>query len=69
MLNASTCDYEGNSSCKIDEYLGISIQKKFLFGKLVLACEDEILKTTETSLDDKKVTREKVIAVFILFHW
>ena len=69
MLNPSTCDYEGNSSCKIDEYLDISVQKKFLFGKLVLACGDEILKTTETSLDDKKVTREKVIALFILFHW
>ena len=27
--------------------------------KLVLACEDKILNTTETSLDDKKVTQEK----------
>ena len=31
--------------------------KKSLIGKLVLACEDEILNTTQTSLDDKKVTR------------
>ena len=29
---------------------------KRLFGKLVLECEDEILNTTESSLDDKKVT-------------
>ena len=69
MLNPSTCDYEYNRSCKIEEHLDISIQKKFPFGKLVLACEDEILKTTETSLDDKKVTREKVIVLFIVFHW
>ena len=33
--------------------------KKCLIGKLVLACEDEILNTTQTSLDDKKVTREE----------
>ena len=54
MLNPSTCDYECKRSCKIEEHLDISIQKKFLFGKLVLACEDEILKATEASLDDKK---------------
>ena len=29
--------------------------EKRLFGKLVLACEDEILNTTETSLDEKKL--------------
>ena len=29
--------------------------KNRLFGKLVLSCEDEILNTTETSLNDKKV--------------
>ena len=32
---------------------------KCLFGKLVLACEDEILNKAETSLVDKKVTCEK----------
>ena len=48
-------------ACKTDEYLDIKNCpcKKRLFGKLLLACGDEILNTTETSLDDKKVTREK----------
>ena len=42
----------------IDEYWHIKNRscEKILFGKLVLACENEILNTTETSLDDKKVT-------------
>ena len=31
--------------------------EKCLFGKLVLACKDEILNSTETSLDDN--TRRK----------
>ena len=30
--------------------------EKRLSGKLALACEDEILNTTETSADSKKVT-------------
>ena len=30
-----------------------------VFGKLVLACEDETLNTTETSLVDKKFAYEK----------
>ena len=34
-------------------------EKKSLVGKLVLACEYETLKTTESLHDDKKVTREK----------
>ena len=33
--------------------------KKRLIAKSVLACEEEILNTTETSIDDKKVTCEK----------
>ena len=33
--------------------------EKRLIGKLVLESEDEILNTTETSLDDKKETCEK----------
>ena len=52
------CDCECNKACKIDEYLNIkkcSCEKR-LFGKLASACEDEILNTIETSLDDKKVT-------------
>ena len=39
------------------------------FDELVLACEDEILYTTRaTSIIDKKVTHEKIIALFILLH-
>ena len=50
------CDCECNKTCKIDEYLDIKncSCKKRLFGKLELVCDDEILNTTETSLDDKK---------------
>ena len=33
--------------------------KKRLIGNLVLACQDETLNTTETSLDDKNPTCEK----------
>ena len=50
-------------ACKIDKYLDIktcSCQKR-LIGEIVLACEDEIVDTTETSLVDKKVTSGKVM--------
>ena len=43
-------------------------EKNRLFGNLVLECKDEIFKTSETLLNDKKVTRGKVIALFTLFH-
>ena len=59
--NPSTCNCECNRACKIDEYLDTkycSCEKR-LIGKLVLECEDEILNTTESSLDDKKVTCAK----------
>ena len=59
MWNPSTC--ECNKACKIDEYLdqkSCSCEIR-LFGKLVLACGDEILNTTNNSLDDKKATCEK----------
>ena len=61
MWNASTCDCECNKACKIDEYLDIKncSCEKHLIGKLVLECEDEILNTTETLLNDKKVAHEK----------
>ena len=39
--------------------------KKHLFFKLVLKCEDEILNTSETLLNNEKVTFEKSI-FFIL---
>ena len=38
------------------QILQIAHVKKGLFGKLGLACEDEILNTNETLLNDKKVT-------------
>ena len=61
MWNPSTYDCACNKACKIDKHLDIkncSCEKR-LIGKLVLACEDEILNTTEDSLDNKKVTCEK----------
>ena len=42
--------------------------QKRLFGELALACEDETLNATETSLNDKKVTCEKIIVLFKRFH-
>ena len=61
MWNTSNCRCECNKACEMGEYLDIknSSCEKRLFGKLVLACEDEILNANETSLDDKKVTYEK----------
>ena len=60
MWNPSTCDCECSKACIIDEYLDIKncSREKRLFGKLVLACEDGILNTTETSLDNEKVIYE-----------
>ena len=47
-----------SQACKVDEYLDIKScsYEKRLLRKLVLACEDETLNTTETSLGDKKET-------------
>ena len=56
MWNPSACDWECNKACKIDEYLDVkncSCEKR-LIGKFVLECEDEILNTTKTLLNDKK---------------
>ena len=57
MWNPSTCDWECNKACKIDKYLDNKscLWGKCLIGKLKLPYEDEILNTTETSLNDKKV--------------
>ena len=73
MWNPSMCDCDCNKACKIDEYLDIKIClfKKHLFGKLVLACEDEMLNITETLLHDQKVTckkKKKFFFVFTQFH-
>ena len=61
MWNPCTCDCKCNKTCKIDEYLDIKncSCQNYLFGKLVLRYEDEILNTTETLLYNKKVTCEK----------
>ena len=49
MWNLSTGDCECDKAWKIDKYLDIKdfSCKKSLFGKLVLACEHEILNTAE----------------------
>ena len=59
--STSVCEY--NKVCKIEEYFDTQncSCKKRLIGKLVLACENEILNTTKTPLDDKNVTCEKII--------
>ena len=56
MWNPSTYGCECNKACKTDEYLDIKncTCEKRLIGKLVLECDDEILNTNESSLDDKK---------------
>ena len=61
MWNLSTWDFECNKSCKIYKRFDIKncSCEKCLFGKLVLACEDEILNTTESPLLNIKVTFEK----------
>ena len=49
MRNLSICEWEYDKACKIDQYLDIkncSCEKRGV-GKLILECEDEILKTTE----------------------
>ena len=71
MWNSGMWDCECNKARRINEYLDIKYFScvKRLFGKLVLACKDEILNTNVTSLDDKKVTCEKVITLLTLFHW
>ena len=55
------CDCNYSKACKLDQYLDTKncSYKKRLISKLVLACEDEVLKTIETSLDDKKIRCEK----------
>ena len=59
--NPSTCDCQCNEACKIDEYLDIKnyFCEKRLISKLILECKDEILNTTETLLNDKKVACAK----------
>ena len=51
MSNPSMCDCECNKACKIDNYLDAKScsWEKHLITKLVSACEDEVLNTTEAS--------------------
>ena len=55
---------------KTDEYLDIKncLCKKHLSDKLILASEDEILSTTETSLVDKNVACENNNFLIHIFH-
>ena len=66
MWKPKTCDSESNKACKIDEYLDVKNYycEKCLIGKLVLDCESEILNTTETLLNDKKVAQAKRNCLF-----
>ena len=49
MWNPSTCDCERNKTCKIDEYLDIKNCSWEKHCKLVLACENEILKVVSAT--------------------
>ena len=61
--NSITWGCKCNKACRTDEYLNTNncLCKKCLIDKIVLECQDEILNTTETSLDDKKVICKKKI--------
>ena len=52
MWNSGTCDCECYKACKIVEYLNIKNCLCKKNGKLVLACEDERLNTTENTVKD-----------------
>ena len=69
MWNLCTFDCGCNKGCNIDEYLDIknALWEKSLIGKLVLECEDEVLKANETSLDYQKIQAKKII-LSIRFH-
>ena len=55
------CDCEWNKACKINKCLDTKNYscEKVLIGKLLLECEDEILNTSETLLNNKKVAYAK----------
>ena len=61
MWDRTTSDFQCIKACNIDKYLGIEncLCGKCLFGKIVLACKDEISNTTETSLDYEKNNKRK----------
>ena len=68
ICSPSTRDCDFNKTCKINKYLDIKSCscEKNLFDKLILTCEDEILSTTETSLDNKIAICENNCALLTL---
>ena len=48
--------------------LKIAHVKKRLIGKLVIEYKNEILITSNTALDDKKVTCKKIVVLFTEFQ-
>ena len=71
MQNPSICDcvirYVKEKNIQI---LKIFQVKKCLIGKLVLACEDKILNTTEIPIEDIKETCQKsLMLVNITYHF
>ena len=60
LRNHITCNFECDKACKISKYVDIKSCscKKYIFGKLVSAREDEMLNTTENSFV-KKITDGK----------
>ena len=76
MWNPSTChcECECNRACKIDEYLDIKNYSyvKRLFGKLVLACADEILNLTDvkslTAQPNLLLRKQHMKNTISLFH-
>ena len=63
MWNPSLYDFECNKTCKIDEFLdneNCSCKKRQL-DKLMIACEDEILNSTETLFNNNIGTYENFI--------
>ena len=59
--DVKSCYCECSSACKIDEFLDIKhrSREEHVIAKFVLEPEDEILNTTETLLNNQKVTCQK----------
>ena len=68
MWNPSTCDCECKEACRIDKYLDIKncSFEKHVFNILVLSYEDEVLNTTETSVNDKSNCLIHAISLVII---
>ena len=70
--NPSVCEGECDESCDVGQYfnyVNCKCRKRFIV-KLVLECKDVILNITKSILiADKKLTCNKIIVLFTLFHW